>query len=81
MGHTLDISATYNDNPSILIVIASEYEEISQHFLVNFTVNCVPVAKVFVRDKENIDPIKFDNDVKENIHGTFGQKSSSKMMC
>ena len=77
----LYIIATYNDNPSILNVTASEYEEISHHFLVDFTVNCVPVAKdyktISVRDIKNIDPIKFDNDVKEkawNIHGTFGQK-------
>ena len=70
-----------NDNPSILNVIASEYEEFSQYFFVDFTVNCVPVAKdyktISVRDNKNIDPIKFNNDVKEkawNIHSTFGQK-------
>ena len=58
MGHTLDIIATYNDNPSILNVIASEHEEINQHFLVDLTVNCVPVAQdyktISVRDIKNI---------------------------
>ena len=78
IGHTLVIIATYNDNPSIVNVIASDYEESSQHFLVDFTVDCVPATKdyktISVRDIKHIDPI---NDVKEkawNIHGTFGQK-------
>ena len=72
MGHTLDIVVTYNSNPRVLNVTASEYEDISHHFLVDFTANCIPKTNehkvVTFRNLKNIDTEKFTADVNNKLH-------------
>ena len=82
MGHTLDIVATFNMKPGITNIIVNEYEDISHHFLVDFTATCAPEVREYkvikYRNIKAVDSEKFDCDVKKKLNistaGTFGQK-------
>ena len=78
-GHTLDVIATFGDNPVISGVEASPYD-VSHHHLVDFKISITPelksVKEVMCRNMKNIDIEKFMKEVKERIQITdkgFGE--------
>ena len=67
MGHTLDIVATFNNNPSVTSINANEYEGVSHHYLVDFNLICSVEEKEYktitYRNIRNIDHTKLYQDI------------------
>ena len=73
MGHTLDIVATFIDKPHISGIQVTDYEDVSNHYLVDFTVTCSPELREFkqikYRNLGGIDPEVFSSEVVERWGG------------
>ena len=79
MGHTLDIVATFNDKPRVSNIDINEYDDISNHFLVDFKVTCSPevreVKHIRYRNTAAIDHEKFSSEIVKRWSGIDRQKS------
>ena len=78
-GHTLDVVATFGENPIVSGVEASPYD-VSHHHLLDFKISVKPelkaVKEVMCRNVKNVDMEKFIDEVKERIQITdcgFGE--------
>ena len=75
LGHTLDIIATFVDDPKISGIESSEYD-LSHHLLVQFDVAVLPEMHLYkmikYRNIQNIDWNQFNQDIDSglNITGT-----------
>ena len=67
MGHTLDIVATYNEKPKVSKIDINEYDKISDHYLVDFTITCSPevrqMKQIKYRNIAGIDHKKLSGEV------------------
>ena len=82
MGHTLDIVATFYEKPHLSNIDINEYEDITDHFLVDFKVTCSPEMREFrqvrYRNTGAIDPGKLSSEIEKrwggvNIQESFGE--------
>ena len=88
MGHTLDIVATYINNPVVSDIVVSEYD-VSHHFLIDFSVLCTPEIREYrtinYRNIKAINNTKFSSDIREKWNtlppGSFGTKVKNIMIC
>ena len=69
-GHTLDIVATFGENPNITNITSNVYD-VSHHALIDFQISARPKGKqekeITYRRLKNIDPEKFKEDVTEKL--------------
>ena len=72
-GHTLDIVATFNDKPLVSNVEIVEYDDVSDHFLIDFAFTCSPevreLKQIRYRNLRGIDPEKFSSEIVERWGG------------
>ena len=69
LGHTLDIIATFVDDPKIACIESSEYD-LSHHFLVEFDVAVVPQLQVYkmIKYRNIIDWNQFNRDIDSGLN-------------
>ena len=69
-GHTLDIIATFSDNPIILDIKSNEYD-VSHHFLVDFNAAISPEKRLYksisYRNTKDINWDQFNKDVSDKL--------------
>ena len=79
MGHTLDIVATFHDKPNLSRIDINEYEDISDHFMVDFEINCLPeereMKEIRYRNTRGIDHEKLASEIKSRWGGVNSQES------
>ncbi len=70
LGHTLDMIATFKDNPAITNIVANEYD-VSHHFLVDFEVDVHPETRQYTtinyRNIKDINFVQFQADVNNKL--------------
>ena len=78
-GHTLDIVATFNDKPLVSNVEIVEYDDVSDHFLIDFVVTCSPevreLKQIRYRNLRGIDTERFSAEVAERWGGLNSEES------
>ena len=85
MGHTLDIVATFQEKPRVSNISVNEYIEVSDHFLVDFSVTCSPevrdLKEIRFRDLNAIDPLSFSSEVLQRWVGVNREQTFGENVC
>ena len=85
LGHTLDIVATFNDKPNVSKIDVNEYEDITDHFLIDFLVACSPGVRewkqIRCRNIGAIDSETLSSEIVKRWGGVDDQESFGDNVC
>ena len=81
----MDIVATFAEKPGVACIDVNEYDDITDHFLVDFLLTCSPevreVKEIRYRNLNGIDAGSFSAELSERWGGVDYQKSFGDNIC
>ena len=79
LGHTLDIVVTFDEKPGVSCIDVNEYDDITDHFLVDFSLTCSPevreMKEIWYRNLGAIDAESFSAELTKRWGGVDFQNS------